>query len=283
VRGVLALRPSSPEALRLPEDRQHLETMARQIAIALERVHYVEVAQQALVDMESERLRNALLSAISHDIRTPLTALIGLAESLRQSLPALSAAQAGTADAIAAQARSLAQLAHNLLDMARLQAGRACLRLQWESLEEVVGSALRGVAPVAAAPAVKVQLPAGLPLVEFDAVLMERVLVNLVENAIKYGAPPIEIGAEAQPAALRVWVRDHGPGLPPAWQGREQDLFEKFIRGERESATPGVGLGLAICKAVVEAHGGRIQAANTPGGAVFTFELPRREPPAAPA
>ena len=281
MRGVLALRPGSPEALRLPEDRQHLETMARQIAIALERVHYVEVAQQALVDIESERLRNALLSAISHDIRTPLTALIGLAESLRQSVPALTAAQAASADAIAAQARSLAQLAHNLLDMARLQAGRACLRLQWESLEEVVGSALRSVTPL---PAVKVQLPAGLPLVEFDAVLLERVLVNLVENAAKYGAPPIEIGAEAQPAALRVWVRDHGAGLPPAWQGREQELFEKFIRGERESATPGVGLGLAICKAVVEAHGGSIVAANAPGGgAIFTFVLPRSQPPAAPA
>lgn len=284
VRGVLTLRPASPESLREPEERQHLETMARQIAIALERVHYVDVAQRTSVEIASERLRSALLSAISHDIRTPLTALIGLAESLRASRPALAPAQAETAEAIAQQARSLAQLAHNLLDMARLQAGPAQLRLDWESLEEVVGTALRHVVPAPAAGTLRVQLPRALPLVQFDAVLLERVLVNLVENALKYGAAPIEIGAEAEPQSLRVWVRDHGPGLPSAWQGREQELFEKFIRGDPESATPGAGLGLAICKAVVEAHGGRITAGNAAdGGACFTFRLPRREPPAAPA
>jgi len=284
VRGVLALRPGSPDALRLPEDRLHLETMARQIAIALERVHYVEVAQLALVEMESERLRNTLLSAISHDIRTPLTALIGLAESLRESRPPLAPLQVELADAIAQQARSLAQLAHNLLDMARLQAGADSLRLEWESLEEVVGAALRNVRPAFAAGSVRVHLPADLPLVQFDAVLLERVLVNLLENAAKYGAAPIEIAARVLPQALEVTVRDHGPGFPPAWRGREQDLFEKFIRGTPESATPGVGLGLAICKAVVEAHGGRIAAGNVPdGGALFTFALPRRDPPPAPA
>ena len=282
VRGVLGLCPARPETLRSPEDRQHLETMARQIAIALERVHYVEVAQEALVDMESERLRNALLSAISHDIRTPLTALIGLAESLRQSQPALAGAQADTADAIAQQARSLAQLAHNLLDMARLQAGRTCLRSDWESLEEVVGAALRAASPPPGT--VTVKLPADLPLVEFDAVLLERVLVNLVENAGKYGGPSIEIGAEAPAGWLRAWVRDHGPGLPPAWKGRVAFGLGMCPRGARAPAPPGAGLGLAIGKAVVEAHGGRIRAADAPGGgALFTFELPRRDPPPLPA
>jgi two-component system, OmpR family, sensor histidine kinase KdpD len=282
VRGVLALRPGQPGVLQQPEERQHLETMARQIAIGLERVHYVQVAQQTELEIESERLRNALLAAISHDVRTPLTALIGLAESLRT--PQLPPAQAETAADIAQQARSLARLVDKLLEMARLQSGRVNLRLQWESLEEVVGSALRGAAPQLAGRAVRVHLPADLPLVEFDAVLLERVLANLLENAVKYGAPPFEITARADADALVVSVRDHGAGLPAAVRGQEALLFEKFTRGCAESSTPGVGLGLAICKAVIDAHGGSLQARNAAaGGAEFTFRLPRRPPPAAPA
>jgi len=282
VRGVLALQPAQPRWLVIPEQRRHLETLARQVAIALERVHYVEIAQQALVEMESERLRNALLAAISHDVRTPLTALIGLAESLRQAQ--LAPAQAETAEHIAQQARSLAHLVNNLLDMARLQSGSVNLRLEWQSVEEVVGAALRSAATQLQGRAVTVHVPADLPLVEFDAVLIERVLVNLLENAAKYGGPPIEVAARAEPAHLVVTVRDHGPGLPAAVAGREEVLFEKFTRGQPESATPGVGLGLAICKAVVDAHRGTLLARNAPGGgAEFSFRLPRRPPPAGPA
>jgi len=282
VRGVLALAPAQPRWLVIPEQRRHLETLARQVAIALERVHYVEIAQQALVEMESERLRNALLAAISHDVRTPLTALIGLAESLRQARLAPAAAE--TAEHIAQQARSLAHLVNNLLDMARLQSGSVNLRLEWQSLEEVVGSALRSAATQLQDRKVVVQLPPDLPLVEFDAVLIERVLVNLLENAVKYGGPPVEITARAEPAHLRVTVRDHGPGLPAAVTGHEEVLFEKFTRGQPESATPGVGLGLAICKAVIDAHRGTLRAGNAPGGgAEFSFRLPRRPPPDAPA
>jgi two-component system sensor histidine kinase KdpD len=123
-------------------------------------------------------------------------------------------------------------------------------------------------------------LPADLPLVEFDAVLMERVLVNLLENAAKYGKPPIEIAAQVTDTALVLTVRDHGPGLPAALKGREHELFEKFTRGTAESATPGVGLGLAICQAVVQAHRGQVTASNAVGGgAEFTVTLPRRAPP----
>jgi two-component system sensor histidine kinase KdpD len=281
VRGVLALRPQRPHWLRIPEQRQQLDTLARQVAIALERVHYVEIAQQAVVDMESERLRNALLTALSHDVRTPLTALTGLADGLRAA--PLGPAQAATAEAIAAQARELSALVGNLLDMARLQSGKVNLRLEWQSLEEVVGSALRSARDALGDRPVRVQLPPDLPLVEFDAALIERVLVNLVENAARYGAPPIEIHAQAEADALVVRVRDHGPGLPAALQGREQVLFEKFTRGQPESAMPGVGLGLAICKAIVDAHGGSIAAADAAGGgAEFSFRLPRRPPPAVP-
>ncbi|MDM0051246.1 DUF4118 domain-containing protein [Variovorax sp. J22R115] len=283
VRGVLALEPAHPRWLLIPEQAQQLDTLARQIAIALERVHYVEVAQKAVVEMESERLRNALLAAISHDVRTPLTALIALAESL-QTLPEGTGDQRAAARAIVTQAHQLHALVSNLLDMARLESGIAGgtvnLRRDWQSVEEVVGSAIRAARPALGDMAVQTALPAELPLVEFDAVLIERVLVNLLENAGKYGAEPIVVGAHATDRALVLSVRDHGPGLPPSLRGREQTLFDKFTRGQAESATPGVGLGLAICKAVVSAHGGEITAANAAGGgAEFTVTLPRRTPP----
>ena len=285
VRGVLALEPAQPRWLLIPEQAQQLDTLARQIAIALERVHYVEVAQQAVVEMESERLRNTLLGAISHDVRTPLTALIGLAESLQAVGPAEPGERGETAQAIVAQARALHALVNNLLDMARLEAGAAGgavqLRRDWQSVEEVVGAAIRSAGPALGGRAVQTALAPDLPLVEFDAVLIERVLVNLLENAAKYGAPPIVVGAHATGDALVLSVRDHGAGLPLALRGREQLLFDKFTRGQTESATPGVGLGLAICKAIVGAHGGDITAANASGGgAEFTVTLPRRTPPA---
>ena len=281
VRGVLALQPAQPRWLLIPEQMQQLDTLARQIAIALERVHYVEIAQQAVVEMESERLRNALLAAISHDVRTPLTALIGLAESLQHSRPTLSPAQARTAQALSEQARELNALVNNLLDMARLQSGIVNLRIEWQSVEEVVGSAIRAAQPALGTRSVQTDLPADLPLVEFDAVLIERVLVNLLENAAKYGALPIVIRAHATSDALVLSVADHGHGLPPLVKGREQTLFDKFTRGSAESAKPGVGLGLAICKAVMDAHRGQISAGNAPGrGAEFTLTLPRKVPPA---
>ncbi|MBC7547143.1 MAG: DUF4118 domain-containing protein [Polaromonas sp.] len=280
VRGVLALKPAQPRWLLIPEQLQQLDTLARQIAIAIERVHYVDIAQQAVVQMTSEKLKNTLLAAISHDVRTPLTALIGLAESLQRSVPAMSAAQSGVAESIIQQARQLSALVTNLLDMARLQNGRVNLRRDWQSAQEVVGSSIRAAQHALGGSAVQAEVPANMPLVEFDAVLMERVLVNLLENAAKYGAAPFVVSAHVTPAALVFTVRDHGPGLPAAWQGREAELFDKFTRGEVESATPGVGLGLAICKAVVDAHGGDIAVRNMPsGGAEFCVSIPRSAPP----
>ena len=280
IRGVLALQPAQPRWLLIPEQRQQIDTLARQVAIALERVHYVDIAQQAVVQMESERLRNTLLAAISHDVRTPLTALIGLAESLQRSAPPLHEAQAVMAQSMTQQARQLSALVTNLLDMARLQQGGVKLRSEWQSTEEVVGSAIRAARHALAGLEVQANVPADLPLVEFDAVLMERVLVNLLENAARYGAAPIVLTAQATPDALVLTVRDHGPGLPAKLAGNEDSLFDKFTRGEAESATTGVGLGLAICKAVVDAHGGSIHAANASGGgAEFRVSLPRRDPP----
>ena len=289
IRGVLALQPAHPRWLLIPETVQQLETLARQIAIAIERVHYVEVAQAAVVQMESESLRNALLAAISHDVRTPLTALVGLAESLEHATPPLAQVQAATARAIGQESRQLNALVTNLLDMARLQSGQINLRRDWQSVEELVGSAIRAARHALGDLAVQTDIPGDLPLVEFDAALMERVLVNLLENAAKYGvtarpdAGPILVSARATPATLVLSVRDHGPGLPPASHGQEHTLFDKFTRGKTESATPGVGLGLAICKAVVEAHRGTITATQAlGGGAEFILTLPRQPPPELP-
>jgi two-component system sensor histidine kinase KdpD len=280
-RGVLAVKARNRRLLRIPEQRQLLDTFAALIAIALERVHYVEVAQNAVVRMESERLRNSLLAALSHDLRTPLTVLVGLAESLTLTKPPLSPAQRESAEAIQDEARRMSTLVSNLLDMARIESGEVKLNLQWQPLEEVVGSALNATHEMLKGHHVDVHMPRDLPLVRIDALLIERVLVNLLENASKYTPPGTRITLAAEVAAdrLSVSVSDDGPGLAA---GREEAVFQKFTRGERESATPGVGLGLSICRAIVESHQGKIVAGHRPGGgARFTFTLPLGHPPAA--
>jgi two-component system sensor histidine kinase KdpD len=281
-RGILAIEPEHARWILIPEQRQQLDTFAALAAIALERVHYIEVAQSALVTMESERLRNSLLAALSHDLRTPLTSLVGVSESLANSRPALAPLQLAMAHDLHDEALRMSALVANLLDMARIQSGEVKFNLQWHDLEEVVGSALRICAGLLKEHSVSTQLAPELPLVLFDAVLIERVLCNLLENAAKYTPPGSRIIIAAQPfgAWVNVTVYDNGPGLP---HGKEDALFEKFTRGERESAKPGVGLGLAICRAIVEAHGGTIKACASPeGGAGFVIALPRGTPPAPP-
>jgi two-component system sensor histidine kinase KdpD len=281
-RGVLAIEPEHRRWLLVPEQRQQLDTFAALAAIALERVHYIEVAQEALVSMETEQLRNSLLAALSHDLRTPLTTLVGLSESLARSKPGLSAAQLDVAQSLHDEALRMSALVTNLLDMARIQSGEVRFNLEWQALEEVVGSALRASARALQHHVVATDLPVDLPLVRFDAVLLERVLCNLLENAAKYtpAGSTIVVKAATRGGWMEVTVYDDGPGLPP---GHDEDIFEKFTRGERESAKPGVGLGLAICRAIVEAHGGAIAACASPaGGAGFVFSLPLGVPPDLP-
>ena len=278
-RGVLAVKPQEPRFLLISEQRQQLETFAALTAMALERVHYVEVAQGAMVQMETEQLRNSLLSALSHDLRTPLAALVGMAELLAASEPALSASQRSSAHAIGDRARRMNDMVTNLLDMARIQSGEVRLALEWQSVEELVGGALKVAQDALGERPVAVEIAPGVPLVECDAVLIERVLVNLLENAGKYTPRdvPIELVVDVVDGALRVAVRDHGPGIEP---DQRDVVFQKFTRGNNESATLGVGLGLAICRAIVQAHRGRIWAEpTTPHGATFTFTLPLRTPP----
>jgi len=279
VRGVIALAPESAEAAWIKEHHPLLEALSSLIAIAVERLHYVETAQATQLEMTAERLRNSVLSALSHDLRTPLTALVGLADSLALAQPELPPHQKENAEALREQALRINGLVANLLDMARLQAGKVKLRKEWQPLEEVVGASIKLLERSLLDHPIKVTLAADLPLLAFDAVLIERVFCNLIENAAKF-APPgtsVEIDARRSCDMAEISVGDHGPGVNVE---RAPQLFEMFARGEQESVKPGVGLGLAICRSIVEAHDGSISVANRPeGGARFTFSLPLGTPP----
>ena len=281
MRGVIAVAPlgGDDDAIDMVSQQERLGTMASLVAIAVERVHYVDVAQRTQVEIVSERLRSSILSAVSHDLRTPLTALVGLADSLVEHRPPLPASARETATAIRDQSEHLAGLVANLLDMARLHAGKVTLRKEWQPVEEVIGSSIKLLARALVGHPVSVRLDRDLPLVEFDAVLIERVFCNLLENAAKYSPPnrPIRIEVEVDDGQLAVAVIDEGPGFVGDTGAK---IFDMFVRGERESAKPGVGLGLAICRAVIEAHDGSIGADNAPGGgACVRFTLPLGTPP----
>ncbi len=277
--GVLAIKPSKSREWLLPEQQRLLETCTLLTAGALERFALAESAEKARLATEGERLRNALLSALSHDLRTPLTVLSGQAENLAWDLTSVSSPYASQADDIHQQALDTARLVSNLLDMARLGSGGMVFHPSWQSLEEMMGSALRTMRGSLSRNHVQIDLPDAGLLVECDGVLMERVFINLLENAVKYAGPDagIVLRADTRPGWLEVTVEDTGPGIPP---GAEIAIFEKFARGHRESAIPGVGLGLAICRAIIDIHQGRIWADNTrSGGARFHFTLPLTAPP----
>lgn len=278
--GVLAIRPKDWERLRNPEQMRQLETFASQIAQALERVRLAQTAESARVHVESERLRNSLLAAISHDLRTPLATIVGAASHLAQDSDG---ANRALADAIVDEAGRMTELIAKVLDMARLEAGGLQLTRDWLSLEEIVGAILAGLKERRREHSLEIRLAPDLGLIEADPILLERVLSNLLENALKYTPPGshIRIIAQRRPDDILVSVSDNGPGLPP---GQEEAVFDKFYRVNPESRSPGVGLGLTICRAIVEAHGGRIWAeANPAGGVSFRFTLPQSAPaPRAP-
>ena len=278
-RGVLLVAPADASVFEDPDQRRQLETVAVLIAIALERVHFVTVAREATVQMEGERLRSDLLALLSHDLRTPLTAILGSAESLQLGATHLTRDQGALIDGIRDQARCTSDLVENILAMARLESGAVHLSREWQSLEEIIGSAIQARASALAAHRVEVALPVDLPLVECDATLVERVLVNLLENAAKYTPPgsAIYISAYVEANEVRVGVADRGAGVP---RGQESAIFGKFVRANKSAEVPGLGLGLAICRTIIEAHNGRIWVENLPsGGANFAFTLPRGNPP----
>ncbi|WP_318393158.1 two-component system sensor histidine kinase KdpD [Enterobacter sp.] len=277
--GLMIVEPANLRQLMIPEQQRLLETFTLLVASALARLALTTREQQSRLAHERESLRNALLSALSHDLRTPLTVLFGQAEILTLDLASEGSKHAPQASEIRQHVLNTTRLVNNLLDMARIQSGGFNLNKEWLTAEEVIGSALRMLESVPGARQIALDLPDPLLLMHVDGPLFERVLINLLENALKYGGPAAKIGLSVKMHAsqLQLTVWDNGPGIP---QGEETRIFDKFARGHKESAIPGVGLGLAICQAIVEVHGGTIAAANRPeGGACFCVTLPPESPP----
>jgi two-component system, OmpR family, sensor histidine kinase KdpD len=271
--GVMAILPG-PKDKSLLADQQHLlDLFANQTALAIERTLSQNAADEARMRMETEEMRSSLLSAVSHDLRTPLASITGAASTLRSQGAKLEpAVRDELLESISEEAMRLSRLVGNLLDMTRLESGVE-LRRDLYPLEEIVGAALQRLEPQVAGREVVVSLPDDLPLVYVDDVLLGQVLVNLIENATKYSplGSAIEIAAEATPAAVELEIRDRGAGFAA---GEEKRLFEKFYRGKSEGVG-GAGLGLAICRAIVVAHRGSIEALHRPGGgAIFRIRLP---------
>ncbi|MBX7187628.1 MAG: sensor histidine kinase KdpD [Vicinamibacteria bacterium] len=278
--GVLGVRPPSGQPLG-SDQMQLLEAFATQAAAALDRVRLLGRAQRAQVEVETERLRNSLLSSVSHDLRTPLASITGAASTLlHESGQIDDASRRDLLETIHEEAFRLNRLVANLLDMTRLESGALKVKKEWLPIEEVIGSALARLEASLEGRAVETDVPDDLPLAPFDALLIEQVLVNLIENAVKHtprGAG-ITISASVSPEGLTVSVSDRGPGIPP---GDETRVFEKFHRLEGRGQKSGVGLGLTICRGIVTAHGGTISVSNREGGgASFRFTLPiDGEPP----
>ena len=231
------------------------------------------------IEAETEKNRNALLSAVSHDLRTPLTAISGAASGLLEENGFLDPeSRRLLLRSIYDQSERMNRLVQNLLDMTRLESGAFKVRKEWHSVQEVVGSALERVEKQMDGRVVLLHLPHDLPLVSMDALLIEQLLLNLLENAVNHTPPgtSIELTATFSRTSLELAVSDHGPGLLP---GEERTIFEKFTRGQK-SGPRGVGLGLSICRGIARAHGGDIHASQRPGGgASFIFSIPLGDNP----
>jgi len=279
--GVIGVQPPGRHAFDAPDQLHQLETFANQTALAIERAQLAAEAEEARIRAETERLRSSLLSSVSHDLRTPLATITGATSALLDSGGRLdSETRQELLESVLEEAERLTRLVQNLLEMTRLESGALQPRREWHSIEEVIGAALSRLAKRLADRPVHTRVLPDLPLVPMDDVLIEQVLVNLLDNVMKYTPPgsPISIVATATDRAVTVEVADRGPGLPP---GEERRIFEKFYRGAA-SAGRGTGLGLAICQGIVRAHGGRIWAHNLPeGGVAFLFSLPITEAPPA--
>jgi len=259
------------------DERRLLDALADQAAVAIERVSLAAVLAEARVLAETERLRAALLTSISHDLRTPLASILGAVSSLRSLSENYDAGQREELLAtLQEEAERLSRFVANLLDMTRLESGAIELRLDLFDIGDIVGVALHRAGELLARHHVAVDLPADLPMLRIDAVLFEQVLFNLLDNAAKY-APPgsrIDLRARREGDDMVIEVRDEGPGIPP---GEREQIFDKFYRVHaQDRRRAGTGLGLAICRGFIEAQGGRIDAGNRRdrNGAVMTIRMP---------
>lgn len=278
VYGVLGVGIQGTAPTFLGEVRAVLETGANQIALALDQVKAREDADLARAQAETERLRSVLLSSVSHDLRTPLTGIVGAAEALVTGVEVLDVdTRRDLAISIEEEAERLNRLVTNLLQATQLDSGAAELHRDWTTIEDIVGPALARTTRLLGDRRVEVDLPFDLPLVFVDAVMLEQVFINVLENVSKYtpSQATVRIRARASADLMTLEVADDGPGLPP---GQEGGLFERFQRGAA-GGVAGAGLGLAIVRGIIEAHGGSVSAANRPeGGASFQFTLPVKAP-----
>ena len=259
---------------RFPQESWGLfQSVAVQGALALERVRWLEEAQQARLDTESERLRNTLLGAVSHDLRTPLAAIQGAATSLMLPEPLPEATRMDLLAMIREESERLARLLGDLLELTRLQSGAIRIQKEWQLLDEVVGSAVVHLEARQGPLPIRVELPEDLPLVPLDGALMEQVLINLLGNALRHAPDsPVDLRAWEEPAGIQLEIADRGPGIPAEFHLR---VFDKFFRMPRDRKDGGVGLGLAICGAIVKIHDGSIWVEDRPGGgARFRISLP---------
>jgi two-component system, OmpR family, sensor histidine kinase KdpD len=275
--GVLGVRPRDSRRLFDVEERRMLETCASLIALAIERDHSRLEVQQAQLRVQAEQFRNALLSSVSHDLRTPLAMIAVTASSLLDhSTDPASAVSRELLQNMVDESHRLSRQVDNLLEMARLNTGTLELHCEWQVLEELVGVVLGRLRVELQRRQVQVNIPNDFPLLWVAAELIEQVLVNLLENAVRYtpAGTRIEITASRQGDTAEIRVADNGPGLPP---GSEIKVFDQFYRGGRIVADGqrGMGLGLPICQGIVQAHRGHIRATNRPGGgAEFIISLP---------
>ena len=272
--GVLAILPDAEGRIFAPEQQHLLEVFAGQTALAIERTISQRAAQETRLHMQTEQMRSSLLSAVSHDLRTPLASITGAASTLRAQgnrLPLET--QQELLESISDEAERMGRLVSNLLDMTRFESGGVELRRDDYPLEEIVGTVLQRMERQLDGRQILTELADNLPMVFVDDVLFGQVLWNLLENAAKYTEPgtPLDLAAFEEEGAVIIEVRDRGPGIPP---GEEERIFEKFYRGKSNSAR-GAGLGLPICRAIVQAHRGTIQALpRKGGGAIFQIRLP---------
>ncbi|MBS2009811.1 MAG: sensor histidine kinase KdpD, partial [Cyanobacteria bacterium SZAS TMP-1] len=280
--GVLAVRPSVENRFISPEQLRLLETFANQLALACERAKLSDDSEHARLQVKVEQLRSSLLSSVSHDLRTPLATIAGVASSIIEASEALDVQQCKKmAGEIYQESMRLNRLVSNLLDMTKLQSGTLKLEREAQPVEEVVGAALSLLEERLADWPVKTHVPEDLPYISVDEILIQQVLVNLLENAAKYSpsGSPIEIAAEATAEGVIVSVADRGPGVASEDKKRIFEMFYRGSFGEQTRAT-GAGLGLAICGGIIEAHGGRIWVEDRPeGGSVFKFLVPSVESP----
>ena len=273
--GVLAVLPRQRRRLLLPEQRHLVETFAGQIALALERARAQEEAESARISAETESLRNTLLASISHDLRTPLAVITAASSALNdESMVFEAAARRSLTGQIEGKAKEMSGIISNVLELIRLETGSVALRRQWITLQDLLNPSLERLEARLAGRPITVTLPPDLPALNIDGALMVQVFMNLLENVAKHtpSGTAVAVSALREVGFLRIDVEDEGPGLPA---GDPTRLFDKFQRGQEESNTGGAGLGLSICRAIVNLHGGHVDAITKPaGGARFSVRLP---------